>query len=734
MAEPPAQEASPLKDGRALPDWLTPHVAALLLWAPFLLAWIWSARYNPLNHIPAYGDVLEVVWGANWYAEHLRQFANPLYFNQIFFPVGWPTALLAHTPIFLAVMGFFRLFLAEAPTFNLFLFLSFVAAYAGMIRAARLYTKRPWIVALVALLYTFWGMRWVRLGGHLNILWLSALLPWLFWSLQLSNARRRVISAALVWALCIIASLYGIWLGALVVGVYLLNKPSWDRLCESAFIAALTLLFSLPTLILFWRARQMVAAPFYSFEHIAGWGASLNSLPIPAVFHPWLGALARMIYRGPVDESAVANLGLVAAALFIVFLLRSRMRDEQERFVLLLCVVGLIIALGPLLRWDGRVVEAPTFAPLNGALWELGSLVKPDIFAGDIPPQLADGVPLPAWPFYATIPFLEGNRVVARFALVGGLGLVLSLAVLLDRLKTRWVWVVLAFFLLFERVPWPVLQGVPLPAAAHPAFVLVAQQAGAVIDLVPAGDQLILATTGETLYATSLHKQSTASGVSSMWPESAWFLFNWLQSHPRPLENEDFPVILQGYGIDRVLMHMETAASGPHIEGELASGLGAPICLEAPAQPSPWPYSICILQVAEPDEMFSAGVQEGWSAPELWGRWAVSTEALARWAVPVPQDYALQLDIFPNWIAGRVQEVTIMVNGQPIGRVTFERDVPVSKGFVVPASLLDVGWNELAFRSTYAVSPAEITGGANPDPRPLAFGVNRLAIHPVLVD
>ena len=380
------------------------------------------------------------------------------------------------------------------------------------------------------------------------------------------------------------------------------------------------------------------------------------------------------------------------------------------------------------------MVEAPAFAPVNVALWNLGRLVKPDTFVGDIPPDLADGVPLPAWPLYATIPFLEGNRVVARFALVGGLGLVLALAVLLERVKARWLWLVLAFLLLFERVTWPVLGGVPLPVAAHPAFDLAAQEAGPVIDLVPAGDQLILATAGETLYATGLHQQPTASGVSSMWPESAWFLFNWLQRHPRPLENEDFPIILQGYGVDRVLVHLETPESGRHIEGELASGLGSPVCLEPPAGPFPWPYPICILQVAEQDSAFSASAQEGWSAPESWGRWAVATEAKARWAVPVEQDYELEFDIFPHWIAGQVQEVAVLVNGQPLGNVMFEQDAPARERFVVPANLLDVGWNELAFLSMYAISPAEATDGANPDARPLAFGVSRLAIHPIVAE
>jgi hypothetical protein len=86
--------------------------------------------------------------------------------------------------------------------------------------------------------------------------------------------------------------------------------------------------------------------------------------------------------------------------------------------------------------------------------------------------------------------------------------------------------------ILLERAPWPVQQGVPLPTETHPAFEWLALQTGgpekAVLDLVPAGDRLTLAISGETLYATDLHNKPTASGVSSMWPESTWFLLYWL--------------------------------------------------------------------------------------------------------------------------------------------------------------------------------------------------------------
>lgn len=702
---------------------------ALILCIPFLVVWFWSASYNPLTHIPSYGDALEVVWGANWYAQNLTQLSNPFYYEGVFYPTGWPTALLAHTPIFLLAMGLFRLILTEAATYNLFLFASFVTAYAGMIKAASLYSRRLWITALVALLYTFWNMRWVRVGGHLNILWLTALLPWLFWILQMAKRRNRIVGAALVWTFCIIASLYGVWLGALIVGIYFLNKPSLDRLKDMAAIALLTLILSLPTLIPFWHARQQVASPFFSLDHIAGWGASLNSLILPSVFHPWLGTFVQTIYRGPLDESGVANLGMVAFLVFVAALLQRSVYQEKERFALLLCVLGLIIALGPALRWNGRSVEAPQVEPVNRVLWDLGHLVKPETFPESIPDSLASSVPLPSWILYAAVPFLEGNRVVARFTFVGYLGLLLLLAMLLERVKAPWLLAALTFLLLFEQVPWPVAE-VPIPINSHPAFDWLSMQQGAVIDLVPAGQQLTLAASGETLYATSLHQKPTASAVSSMWPESAWFLYYWLQQHSQPLQHEDFPAILQGYGVNHVLVHMQTADSDRHFAAEQFAGFDLVNCFDAPQQASPWPYPICVLQAVEHDNIFDVTPEEGWSAPESWGRWAEGTESIARWVVPDPLEYELIIDAFPNWVENKTQEVTIQVNGRKIGSLTFTENEPLGKSFLIPANLLNLGWNQITFTSEYAIAPVELTDGANPDPRPLSFGVSRLYLRP----
>ena len=149
-----------------------------------------------------------------------------------------------------------------------------------------------------------------------------------------------------------------------------------------------------------------------------------------------------------------------------------------------------------------------------------------------------------------------------------------------------------------------------------------------------------------------------------------------------------------------------------------------------PAGPSPWPYQICLIKVAEPDELFNANPREGWSVPEPWGRWALGTESHAHWAVPLLKDYELLIDVFPNWIEGRTQEITLLINDQELAVLTFAEDAPLSETIHIPAELLDEGWNKITFLSEYAISPAETTDGLNPDTRPFSFGVSKLILRP----
>jgi hypothetical protein len=70
-----------------------PILSRLVPWIPFwvLFAWGWRVR-NPFTHIPAYGDVLEVLWGIEWYHRSiLIQHTSPLFTPLVFHPLGWHT-------------------------------------------------------------------------------------------------------------------------------------------------------------------------------------------------------------------------------------------------------------------------------------------------------------------------------------------------------------------------------------------------------------------------------------------------------------------------------------------------------------------------------------------------------------------------------------------------------------------------------------------------------------------
>ena len=89
--------------------------AFLVIWCPFILVWLWGTRYNPWTQVEAYGDLLEVIWGANWYREHLSHFSNPLFAPHIFYPEGWHTAAFYQSAGLLLPLGLLRFFCRWLP-------------------------------------------------------------------------------------------------------------------------------------------------------------------------------------------------------------------------------------------------------------------------------------------------------------------------------------------------------------------------------------------------------------------------------------------------------------------------------------------------------------------------------------------------------------------------------------------------------------------------------------------
>ncbi|MCB0199844.1 MAG: hypothetical protein KDI03_07215, partial [Anaerolineae bacterium] len=282
-------------------------IRGILPYAGFVAVLLLGWRVWDLAHaLPAYDDVLEVLWTLRWYDGALRGQHGFLVYPLAFFPAGWHVATFAGGPFLFVVLLPLYWMGGAAFAYNVATLLAFLVAFAGMLKLARLFVT-PLGATLAALLFTFWGFHWFRTIGHMNVLLATAALPWMAWALERGIAlparrTRWMALAGLLWAIMINSSLYFVWMGALLVGAWLGGRWLARQISlRAAFVAAFTagavaLALSIPWLALFLRESAAANAPFFDIFHVAPWDASLNSLPVPNVDHPWLKTLARTLY------------------------------------------------------------------------------------------------------------------------------------------------------------------------------------------------------------------------------------------------------------------------------------------------------------------------------------------------------------------------------------------------------------------------------------------------------
>ena len=360
-------------------------------------------------------------------------------------------------------------------------------------------------------------------------------------------------------------TMYFVWIDGIAVGIWLLGRSanrdvSWQRALSSILAtSAVALLLSAEGILTVWRASQLSGAEFYGLGEVNFWGASLNSLFLPFLQHPWLGSIALSLYRGLPFEQAQTNFGLIAtlAALLAV---PSACKKPKWRPLLLLAASGAILALGLTVKWDNEVVGWPVLRPLNSALWHVLHVLKPSFFATAQPPAPFDtAVPLPGMVLAGLVPYFERACVFARYALVASVGIFLLAALAVAQLRHLWLRLAIAGVLVFEVLPPPLPVQV-FPPPVHPAFTWLQHQSmqGQTIADVRAESPytLELNIDGETLWATRYHQQATVAGTSSVWPAHTRFLYGWLGGNPHPFGNPQFAQMLRYYRVRYLLLHV----------------------------------------------------------------------------------------------------------------------------------------------------------------------------------
>jgi hypothetical protein len=707
--------------------------AAFLL---FFLGWGWRAQ-NILRSIPSYGDTLVFTWALSWYGDAIPAHQSISVYPLAFYPGGWPYAedyfmLLALLPLYWVGGAAFA--------YNVATLLTFVIAFAGAYKLGRRFVGRG-AAAVVAVLFTFWSLRWSQNIGHLSILIGSALLPWILWSLDraLRAAGRArllwLVLTGVLWAVSMFGSMYfaligGVAVFAWIAGCLSNRMISWRTALVAMILPGLlALLLSSPAIL---RGGGMAR---FSAADVNFWGASLNSLPLPPIEHPWFGSLARDVYRGLPFEQATTNLGPVALLLAVVGVWAAWRRPEW-RPILFVAIAGLVLSLGLTLKWDNESLHWAALRPVSDFAWQIGHWLKPGFFSPERPPvPFASSIPMPGMLFAAIVPFAERARVFARYALAGSLGLFLLTALALTLIRVTWVRVALVLVLLVEVLPAP-LTSLPFPPQPHPAFDWLKQQAmpgQSVVDVVAAHPYTpALFMEGQVVWATRAHGKPTVSGGSSQWPAYTGFLNQWLVSHEHAFWNLDLVPILRFYGIRYILLHVQGDwEKGLLEEAQQNQEVRLVQCFEGRPGPGPWPYPICVLEVlppAHPD--LNLILESGWSGQEDWGVWAEGTISQAFWVATKPGDQVLHVQAFPLCREDQLQEVSFEVNGESLAVHEWTNCEPWAHDVTVPAPLTRLGRNDLVVRSRYAARPVDVNAAQSDDTRSLSVGFTKLKVEP----
>jgi hypothetical protein len=726
------------KWSRRMPGWLM----AILPWIAFLAMLLWAWRTNPQS-VPNYGDTLETVWGTQWYARTLLHGQSPLYMPNIFYPLGWHTGSLAHTPALFLLGLPFQLLGGAGLAYGGLVVLASVLSFAGCLRLIGLQADR-FVATLLSLVYTFAFFRWLCAdGGHMHFLWGTSFLPWMVWAvLRLRDGaqRRYILFAGLAWAGALYFSLYFVWIGVLPLLLLLLDRQRslWQHVKQSIGVGVVAVVAAAPMLALFFFSSRADQLSSIDASVLLAWGASLNSLVVPPLVHPLpaLQSLARAIFQGgeaTINEVNESNWGILLPLLAVLGVVIGWRRVRGTRAALALLGVSVMLALGMALQWDGNTVQSDLFVPLNTALWQLGHLVKPSLFITAAPPvDFARIVPMPGYLLMATVPFWESARVAARFSIVGGLLLCMLAAIALQRMPNL-AKGALGVLLLVEMLPTPT-QSYPLPTALHPAYDWLAQQH------LPAGESIIemdvtpIRKNGAILLTALDDGVSTVSGAGSFLPVPTQALGAILGRSSHMLAVPDVAILLARFGVKYVVIHLKAGSENTFEGDEWQAAQANPYmkavqCFDPTPQNQVFSYPICIAEVNAPaSPSYNVLREEGWSVFEPWGVWMLGHTARATWIAMHPAAQTLHLNAFPVCVPGQRQQATLYVNDTQVVTHEWTNCDAWDETLTIPAALVKSGANTLRIEASFALQAGG--GQVKDETRPLSIGFSALRVQP----
>lgn len=362
-------------------------VFALFVLLTIGMTWPVAARLS--THLPGQGGDLWVHWWNFWWLKgSLLQGQTPFYTDYIFHPHG--VSMIYHNFAWAHFFSWLPLHavIGSTAAFGVVILLMFALSGYTMFLLAREVTGDGWASFVAGVVYAFWPYTQSHFD-HPNF----RAIPWfpltlLYLRRLIREGRRRdVIGLTLSITLVGLTRWQLLTFEAIIIGLYLiyhwLIRPDvqrWRCLLQVGLAGAIALLLLLPLLSPILLDLVRSGAPSEVMIDEQTWGQTdLLAYVLPNRYHPlWGNAVWPWYEELIVNKVYVAFIGYIPLGLALLGLFRARRR---ALFWGLLALVFVFLALGPVLRVNGQLVQwLPMPYRLVGNLIFVRALRKPDRF------------------------------------------------------------------------------------------------------------------------------------------------------------------------------------------------------------------------------------------------------------------------------------------------------------------------------------------------------------------
>ncbi|MDW8054652.1 MAG: hypothetical protein RMJ86_08910 [Anaerolineae bacterium] len=681
---------------------------------------------------------------ALWQTEFWRRAVLSGDFNLVSFSAMWPIGThmfsIAHNGVGLLLLVFSLPFGSIAAV-NLGFIASFILSFLGAKQLLHRFTSSPFLASVGATLATFAFGKTVAIRGHLHVSLGAAFCVWTMLValllVQTSDANRRAMYALLagiLWGISIILHPYFLFLSALMMLLPLLHGKGFFK--YALFSAATAALLSFPYLAMFYQGREHMSslppnlAAFSAYPSsivLLGWKAHA----LPQLRSLTMELLGSVLARG---EPGFYDWGILVWVFTLLALTAAQKYPLPAKLpILSILVVALILSLGPV--WVDPPLLPPLVASINGALWKLGSELKPSLFdhwSADLAGRV---LPLPAFPLYLFVPYFEMVRVPGRFLIIVGLCAVVLSVAFLSKLPRPWQFFLGTIWLL-ELLPAPVSAHLA-PTQPHPAHLWASHNL--------ALSEGVYTTSGPRwVYSSYLAGIKSTSTIGSFVPSHTLYTAPLIPFSHSPyrlddavLANPDLVNILVRAQVRLVLLIPEegrAAARNPHLRFLQ--------CFPAPSEQFLYlsKTTLCAFEVTkspaevhiniQPRRGFS-GFEVGLDKPDRL-IWVIGKEAEAGWHLHSPDDHTIDVALRAFCPPNTSQTAEIFVNMHRVTRLHWSDNCwePQSATIYLPRALLRQGWNAVVIKAASAARPIEHLKDST-DRRLLSVAVERLHLRPV---